>query len=157
MLLAIKGDVVKLSLGLPHVLHLQLKKCRPKRARSEAHWISTSARARKGLIYTRFTLPQQCIVLPRWRSSSSAAHSRISCGGYAPAVCTTRSCDVHNDGMVHPRDAMMSRSEANEMDLCEVSVRASPSYLAFSRVLSKALGDLQAVPSALSRRMRSTR
>lgn len=32
MQLAIKEDVVMLSLGLPHVLHLQLRKCPHKRA-----------------------------------------------------------------------------------------------------------------------------
>jgi len=45
-----------LSLGLPHVLQLQLKKCRYKRAASEAHWTSSSARAREGITYMRLTL-----------------------------------------------------------------------------------------------------
>jgi hypothetical protein len=58
MQLAIKEDVVMLSLGLPHVLHLQLKKCPHKRAGSEAHWLPSSDGTCKGITHTRLTVPQ---------------------------------------------------------------------------------------------------
>jgi hypothetical protein len=44
-----------LSLGLPHVMRLQLRKCSHKRAGSECHWIQPPGRARERPTSTRLT------------------------------------------------------------------------------------------------------
>jgi hypothetical protein len=50
--------------------------------------------------------------------------------------CATRWCDVRNDGESNLKDAMSQESEANKVDLCEVSARSHPRVLLFVEIAS---------------------
>jgi hypothetical protein len=127
--LAFKEAAVKLVLGLPHVLRLQLAKRRCKRMRMEPHWTSPPGRVRERGSKTRSIThcdnsTRRALVVvaapPRTGDTSAVCQRQLS------PHCTIRWCDVSCGRCSPSQQSSDFQSEASMVDFPHFAVQPSP-------------------------------